>query len=142
MLDISSQGFQDDIVGLTFSEFGRKAKENGNLGTDHGEIAPMFVFGTAINGGVSGTNPDLTEATESNNWQLETYQFDYRETLGTLLQDYLGADNYAIDSTFFNHSTNESICENKINELVMTEFSVAENCFSNTLTNQNLKNII
>ena len=139
MLDISSQGFQDDIVGLTFSEFGRKAKENGNLGTDHGEIAPMFVFGTAINGGVSGTNPDLTEATESNNWQLETYQFDYRETLGTLLQDYLGADNYAIDSTFFNHSTNESICENKINELVMTEFSVAENCFSNTLTNQNLK---
>ena len=70
---------------------------------------------------------------------METYQFDYRETLGTLLQDYLGADNYAIDSTFFNHSTNESICENKINELVMTEFSVAENCFSNTLTNQNLK---
>ena len=41
----------------------------------------MFVFGSAINGGVSGTNPDLTEATESNNWQLETYQFDYRETL-------------------------------------------------------------
>ena len=66
-------------------------------------------------------------------------QFDYRETLGTLVQDYLGADNYAIDSTFFNHSTNESICENKINELVMTEFSVAENCFSNTLTNQNFK---
>ena len=28
MLDISSQGFQDDIVGLTFSEFGRKAKDN------------------------------------------------------------------------------------------------------------------
>ena len=139
MLDISSQGFQDDIVGLTFSEFGRKAKENGNLGTDHGEIAPMFVFGTAINGGVSGTNPDLTEATESNNWQLETFQFDYRETLGTLLQDYLGADNYAIDSTFFNHSSNESICENKINELVMAEFSVAENCFTNTLTNQNFK---
>ena len=139
MLDISSQGFEDDIVGLTFSEFGRKAKENGNLGTDHGEIAPMFVFGTAINGGVSGTNPDLTEATESNNWQLETFQFDYRETLGTLLQDYLGADNYAIDSTFFNHSTNQSICENKINELVMSEFSVAENCFSNTLTNQNFK---
>ena len=49
MDDISNQGFQDDVVGLTFSEFGRKAKENGNLGTDHGEIAPMFVFGSAIN---------------------------------------------------------------------------------------------
>ena len=84
MQDISGQGFQDDVVGLTFSEFGRKAKENGNLGTDHGEIAPMFVFGSAINGGVSGTNPDLTEATQNNNWQLETFQFDYRDQAGNL----------------------------------------------------------
>lgn len=139
MQDIISQGFQDDVVGLTFSEFGRKAKENGNLGTDHGEIAPMFVFGSAINGGVSGTNPDLSEATENNNWQLETYQYDYRETLGTLLQDYLGADDYAIDSTFFNHTNNESFSDNKISELVKSEFSVEENCYSNTLTNQNLE---
>ena len=138
MDDISSQGFQDDVVGLTFSEFGRKAKENGNLGTDHGEIAPMFVFGTAINGGVSGTNPDLTEASENNNWQLETFQFDYRETLGTLFQDYLGADDFALDSTFYNHTDNESFSQNKISELVKDEYSVEENCYSNTLTNQNL----
>ena len=63
-----------------------------------------------------GDKSRFNEATESNNWQLETYQFDYGK-LRTLLQDYLGADNYAIDSTFFNHSTNESICENKIMNL-------------------------
>ena len=137
MQDISSQGFQDDVVGLTFSEFGRKAKENGNLGTDHGEIAPMFVFGSAINGGVSGTNPDLTEATQNNNWQLQTFQFDYRETLGTLLQDYLGADDNAIDSTFFNHTSNESFTENKIQDLIKPEYSVEENCMSNTLSDNN-----
>lgn len=135
MEDISAQGFQDDVVGLTFSEFGRKAKENGNLGTDHGEIAPMFVFGSAINGGVSGSNPDLTEATSENNWQLETFQYDYRETLGTLLQDYLGADDNAIDSTFFNHTSNESFTDHKISELIKPEFSVEENCYSNTLSN-------
>ena len=134
MDDISNQGFQDDVVGLTFSEFGRKAKENGNLGTDHGEIAPMFVFGSAINGGVSGTNPDLTEATAENNFQLETFQYDYRQTLGTLLQDYLGADDNAIDSTFFNHTSNESFADNKINDLIKPDFSVADNCYSNTLT--------
>ena len=139
MQDISSQGFQDDVVGLTFSEFGRKAKENGNLGTDHGEIAPMFVFGSAINGGVSGTNPDLTEATQNNNWQLETFQFDYRETLGTLLQDYLGADDNAIDSTFFNHTSNESFTENKIQDLIKPEYSVEENCMSNTLSYNNFE---
>jgi len=135
MDDISNQGFQDDVVGLTFSEFGRKAKENGNLGTDHGEIAPMLVFGSAINGGVSGTNPDLTEATAENNFQLETFQYDYRQTLGTLLQDYLGADDNAIDSTFFNHTSNESFAVNKINDLIKPDFSVADNCYTNTLTN-------
>jgi hypothetical protein len=138
MDDISNQGFQDDVVGLTFSEFGRKAKENGNLGTDHGEIAPMFVFGSAISGGVSGTNPDLTEATENNNWQLKTFQYDYRQTLGTLLQDYLGADDDAIDSTFFNHTLNESFADNKINDLIKPDFSVADNCYSNTLSSPSL----
>ncbi len=133
MADIQSQGFDDDIVGLTFSEFGRKAKENGNLGTDHGEIAPMFVFGTPVNGGVSGVNVDLTEATENNNWQIQTYQYDYRQTIGTLLQDYLGADNQAIDATFFDHTNNDSFSENKIAELIKSEYSVAENCYSNTL---------
>ena len=94
----------------------------------------MFVFGSAINGGVSGTNPDLTEATAENNFQLETFQYDYRQTLGTLLQDYLGADDNAIDSTFFNHTSNESFAENKINDLIKSDFSVADNCYSNTLS--------
>ncbi len=135
MEDVQSQGFQDDVVGLTFSEFGRKAKENGNLGTDHGEIAPMFVFGTPVNGGVSGVNVDLTEASEDNNWQIQTYLYDYRQTIGTLLQDYLGADDQAIDATFFDHTNNESFSDNKIDELIRPEFSVAENCYTNTLAN-------
>ena len=67
--------------------------------------------------------------------QLETFQYDYRQTLGTLLQDYLGADDNAIDSTFFNHTLNESFAVNKISELVKPEFSVEENCYSNTLSN-------
>ena len=135
MEDVQSQGFQDDVVGLTFSEFGRKAKENGNLGTDHGEIAPMLVFGTPVNGGVSGVNVDLTEASEDNNWQIQTYLYDYRQTIGTLLQDYLGADDQAIDVTFFDHTNNESFSDNKIDELIRPEFSVAENCYTNTLAN-------
>ena len=134
MIDVQSQGFDGDIVGLTFSEFGRKAKENGNLGTDHGEIAPMFVFGTPVNGGVSGINVDLTEANENNNWQIQSYQYDYRQTIGTLLQDYLGADNQAIDATFFDHTNNDSFSNNKISELIKPEYSVEENCYTNTLS--------
>ena len=55
--DMNTQKISEDIVGLTFSEFGRKAKENGNLGTDHGRIAPMFVFGRPVEGGVFWYKP-------------------------------------------------------------------------------------
>ena len=135
MNDLTAMNLKNDIVGLTYSEFGRKAAENGSLGTDHGEIAPMFVFGGPVNGGVSGFNPDLNEANEANGFQIQTVQYDYRDTLGTLLQDYLGADNLALDATFFNNTLNQSFSETKINDLIRSEFSVATNCYSNSLTN-------
>ncbi len=134
--DLKLQTLADNVVGLTFSEFGRKAKENGNLGTDHGEIAPMFVFGKPVNGGVSGVNVNLTEATASNNYQIQTVQYDYRQTFSTLLQDFLGASNTVIDSTFFNHTSNKSFSQLKINELLKAEFSVSQGCFGDTLSTE------
>jgi uncharacterized protein (DUF1501 family) len=126
--DLNNQNLADDVVGLTFSEFGRKAAENGNLGTDHGEIAPMFVFGKPVAGGVSGTNPDLTEATSSNNYQIKTVQYDYRQTFATLLQNYLGADDAIIDATFFNHTLNESFVNLRIEDLLKSEFDISKGC--------------
>lgn len=123
--DLQSQNLANDVVGLTFSEFGRKAAQNGNLGTDHGEIAPMFVFGNPVAGGVSGTNPDLSEATSSNNYQIETVQYDYRQTFATLLQDFLGADNAIIDSTFFNHTLNENFYNLKLTEILKNPLSTS-----------------
>ena len=131
--DLNSQSLADDVVGVTYSEFGRKAKENGNLGTDHGEIAPVFVFGKPVNGGVSGINPDLTEATNTNNYQIKTFQFDYRQTFGTLLQDFLGADNSVIDSSFFNHTENKSFVNDKVSELIRESSKVDEDCFSSIM---------
>lgn len=131
--DLEAQTLSDDVVGLTFSEFGRKARENGNLGTDHGEIAPMFVFGKPVNGGISGTNVDLSEATSDNNYQIQTVQFDYRQTFGTLLQNFLGADDVVIDTAFFNYTANQSFSDSKIDELIKDAFSVDESCYSQTL---------
>ncbi|MDA9572967.1 DUF1501 domain-containing protein [Flavobacteriaceae bacterium] len=142
MDDLSAMNLKNDVVGLTYSEFGRKAAENGSLGTDHGEIAPMFVFGAPVKGGVSGFNPDLNEASQDNGYQIQTVQYDYRDTLGTLLQDYLGADNLALDATFFNNTLNQSFSETKIDNLIKNEFSVATNCYSNSLTSNDDKNKI
>ena len=135
--DLQNQNLADDVVGVTFSEFGRKAVQNGNLGTDHGEIAPMFVFGKPVAGGISGTNPNLSEATSSNNYQIQTVQYDYRQTFATLLQDFLGAESTIIDATFFNHTLNDSFANLKLAEILKAPLSSA--CYATLGTNDPIK---
>jgi len=138
--DINSDSIGDDIIGLTFSEFGRKAKQNGNLGTDHGEIAPMFVFGKPIQGGVSGVNVDLSEASSNNNWQIKTVQFDYRQVFATIMQDFLGAEDTVVDNAFFDSTNNESFTNKKIQNIIQQSHFVDSGCYSlsnNNPTDQN-----
>ena len=130
MNDINSDSVGDDVVAITYSEFGRKAKQNGNWGTDHGEIAPMFVIGKPVNGGVSGTNVDLSEASSNNNWQIETYHYDYRQTFASLMQDFLGTDNSVIDNTFFDNTNTESFANKKISEILKNNYIVDPCCYS------------
>ncbi len=97
--DLEGLGLADKVVSCTFSEFGRTAKENGSAGTDHGTLAPMFVIGKALSGGIHGTNVDLSHLTSDN--QLQGQQFDYRQVFTTLLQDWLGASDYVLEQTMF-----------------------------------------
>lgn len=138
--DINSDSIGDDVIGLTFSEFGRKAKQNGNLGTDHGEIAPMFVFGKPVQGGVSGVNVDLSEATSSNNWQIKTVQFDYRQVFATIMQDFLGAENTVVDNAFFDSTNNESFSSKKIQNVIKSSHYLDSTCYA--LSNKIPKNEI
>src|SRR6266487_561715 len=43
--DLVKHGKADNVVIMTWSEFGRRVEENGSEGTDHGTAAPMFVLG-------------------------------------------------------------------------------------------------
>jgi uncharacterized protein (DUF1501 family) len=97
--DLEGMGLAGNVMGCTFSEFGRCVKENGSFGTDHGTLSPMLVFGKGARPGVQGTNPDLNNLTSDN--QLKTMQFDYRQVFATLLQDWLGANPYVMEQTMF-----------------------------------------
>ncbi|MBV6438922.1 MAG: hypothetical protein EPGJADBJ_00550 [Saprospiraceae bacterium] len=97
--DLEGLGIADQVVGCTFSEFGRCARENGSLGSDHGTLAPMFMFGKSVKAGVVGTNPNLGVLTQDN--QLTDMQYDYRQVFATLLQDWLGANNFVLEQTMF-----------------------------------------
>jgi len=135
--DLNSQNLGDDVIAVPFSEFGRKAGENGNLGTDHGEIAPMFVFGKSINPGISGTNINLSEAILANNFQVQTVQHDYRRVFSTILQDWFGASNQTLDLTFYDHTINSSYANNKVSDLIKTANTVPASCYTDSLLTVN-----
>ncbi len=77
----------DRIIVVTTSEFGRRVYENASEGTDHGTSAPVFIFGSNLNSGVFGDNPDLTNLDNNGNLQI---QFDYRQIYTTLIRNWLG----------------------------------------------------
>jgi uncharacterized protein (DUF1501 family) len=51
----------DDVAVLTYSEFGRRARQNASRGTDHGAAAPHFVLGGRVKGGLHGRHPSLAD---------------------------------------------------------------------------------
>jgi len=54
-------GFERRVLTLVYSEFGRRVRENGSAGTDHGSAAPLFLLGGGLPGGLKGSPPDLAE---------------------------------------------------------------------------------
>jgi len=54
-------GRWDDVLVLTYSEFGRRARQNASEGTDHGTAAPLFVLGGRVKGGLHGNHPSLAD---------------------------------------------------------------------------------
>ncbi|HEY9289138.1 MAG TPA: DUF1501 domain-containing protein [Candidatus Dormibacteraeota bacterium] len=87
MQDMSGHGLGDQILVMTWSEFGRRVKENGSAGTDHGTAAPMFLLGTPVKGGLYGSEPSLTDL-DNGNLKFTT---DFRSVYASVLQGYLNA---------------------------------------------------
>ncbi len=85
--DLRFLGVDDRVVGMTFSEFGRRIKSNGSTGTDHGSAAPLFVFGKHVMGGVLGDTPSIpANATVNDNLP---FQYDFRSVYSTILSNWL-----------------------------------------------------
>lgn len=57
--DTAAHGFEGKVTVMTYSEFGRRAAENGSGGTDHGSASVLFLAGAGVQGGLHGTPPDL-----------------------------------------------------------------------------------
>lgn len=90
--DLAAHSKDEQVLTMTFSEFGRRPAENGSGGTDHGTAAPLFVMGSKVNGGLLGDAPDLGITAK----QDLTYSTDFRGIYSSVLDKWLEADSSKI----------------------------------------------
>ncbi len=95
--DLFRLGVADRVVGMTYSEFGRRVRENGS-GTDHGTAAPHFVFGSTVDGGkVLGGLPDLSGIDSSGNLPHTT---DFHCYYASIIAPLFGTDDAELGRIF------------------------------------------
>lgn len=81
--------FKDTLI-LTFSEFGRRVKENGSRGTDHGTANNLFAIGGSLKKpGIYNEVPNLADL--DGNGDLK-YSLDFRSVYSTVLNNWLEVD--------------------------------------------------
>lgn len=88
--DLEARGLADRVVVHVWSEFGRRAKENGSNGTDHGAAGIGFVMGTQVQGGMFGEFPGLTNGLDERGNLRATS--DFRGLYSALLEQWLQTD--------------------------------------------------
>ena len=100
--DLASEGYDDKVLGMTISEFGRRPYENGSNGTDHGTASPTFLFGAGLNGsGFVGAHPDINASAWDNNNNLVPTT-DFRDVYASVLTDWFCIDPSVVNTILLN----------------------------------------
>ncbi|SAL44609.1 DUF1501 domain-containing protein [Caballeronia humi] len=86
---LTELGRWDETLVVTYSEFGRRARENQSGGTEHGTAAPLFVAGGRVRGGLYGAPPKLARLDGNGNLPIAV---DFRQIYATVLGSWLDLD--------------------------------------------------
>ncbi len=90
MADLKSTGALKDTLVLTFSEFGRRLKQNTANGTDHGAANMVFLMGENLkHKGMYNQAPDLVNLDANGDIK---YQIDFRDIYASLLKEWLATE--------------------------------------------------
>ncbi len=91
--DLKSKRLLDETLIMTFSEFGRRVKQNGSGGTDHGAANNLFLLGGGLKkAGFCNAAPNLSQLDDGD----LKYDTDFRQVYATILNRWLEADAAAI----------------------------------------------
>jgi uncharacterized protein (DUF1501 family) len=91
--DLEERGLADRVLTLVWSEFGRRAEENGSSGTDHGAAGTAFLIGTRAKGQIIGEFPGVDNLDDDGNLKATA---DFRGLYCSLLEQWLNADAAAV----------------------------------------------
>ncbi|HJO69990.1 MAG TPA: DUF1501 domain-containing protein [Rhodospirillales bacterium] len=89
---METAGLWDRVLVMTYSEFGRRAGENGSAGTDHGTAAPHLMMGGRIRGGFYGEQPPLDGLADGN----LAHRVHFRRLYATVAREWWGLEAPAI----------------------------------------------
>jgi uncharacterized protein (DUF1501 family) len=92
--DLESRGLADRVLVHVWSEFGRRARENGSNGTDHGAAGVGFVVGSRVRGQMLGEFPGVSGGLDDQGNLRPTA--DFRAVYAALLEQWLDTDANAI----------------------------------------------
>ncbi len=97
--DLEMQGLDQRVFGMTYSEFGRRIRQNESLGTDHGTAAPMIFFGSCVNPEIIGDDPEIDRNVDIQ--EGVAMQYDFRSAYGTVLENWFGVDAEIVKNVMF-----------------------------------------
>ena len=97
--DLNLLGLEKRVIGMTFSEFGRRIVSNLSQGTDHGDAGHSFVFGHCVKGGVLGDDPVIAQEVQPN--EGLPMQYDFRSVYGSILIDWFGVSTNTVKDLLF-----------------------------------------
>ena len=97
--ELKIQQKEDLVLGMVFSEFGRRIRSNSSFGTDHGEAFPLILFGSQVNPVVFGESPDIKPETDKDdNVKMKT---DFRSVYASVLFHWLKLSQEEIRTILF-----------------------------------------
>jgi uncharacterized protein (DUF1501 family) len=91
--DLKSNNRFQDVLLMSFSEFGRRVAQNASGGTDHGTANNMFFVGGALKQkGLLNPMPNLSELNEGD----LKHTVDFKQVYATVLNNWLATDDKKI----------------------------------------------
>jgi uncharacterized protein (DUF1501 family) len=91
--DLEARGVDNRVLVHVWSEFGRRAQENGSDGTDHGAAGASLLIGSRVNGGMIGEFPALNKLDVNGN---QVVNVDFRGVYASLLEQWFNHDAAAV----------------------------------------------